>query len=159
MGRSVRAHTPIIVYNEKTVRIVEAKTFFQAFDIYVLHFGPNLDDLSILSWENGRWVICAPEGIMEIANESTWTNSTWSKTDLHKKKVEFQIPVEGGIATGVGEFWVRTNSAGLLGIDIVTHTIGRDWAECLQTKFQLPDAVARKIICHPDPKVADFLLR
>lgn len=159
MGKQVLAHTPIIVYNEKTGRIVESKNLFNALDVYMLNPSANLNDLSILSWENGRWIIIAPEGIIHIANESLWIKTDWNYHDLHHKRVEFEIPVEGGTATGIGEFWVRQNADGLFAIDIVTDTQGRSWAERIQTRFHLPQAAEKRIARHPDPKVADFLVK
>ncbi len=71
LKKQVVAHSPIIVLNEKTGRIVEAVNLFQALDIYLLSGmkpGTLIDDLSILMWERGRWVIAAPESLIEMAN-------------------------------------------------------------------------------------------
>ena len=71
-GRQVVAHSPIIVLNEKTGRIVEAANLFKALDVYMLYGlrpGNLLDDLSILSWE-GKWVIVNPEGLVDLANHA-----------------------------------------------------------------------------------------
>ena len=73
LGRPVVAHSPIIVLNEKTGRIVETKNLFQALDVYLLSGirpGTLLDDLSILTWEDNKWVIVAPEGLIDIANDA-----------------------------------------------------------------------------------------
>jgi hypothetical protein len=73
LGRPVVAHSPIIVLNEKTGRTVETNNLFQALDVYMLSGvrpGTLLDDLSILTWEGGKWVIVAPEGLIDIANDA-----------------------------------------------------------------------------------------
>jgi hypothetical protein len=73
LGRSVIAHSPVIVLNEKTGRTVETNNLFQALDVYMLSGirpGTLLDDLSILTWEDGKWVIVAPEGLIDIANDA-----------------------------------------------------------------------------------------
>ena len=73
LGRPVVAHSPIIVLNEKTGRIVEAVNLFQALDVYLLSGmkpGTVADDLSILMWEGGKWVIAAPEGLIDMANDA-----------------------------------------------------------------------------------------
>lgn len=74
-GRSIVAHTPQIVLNEKTGRFVEAINLFQALDAYLLsgiQSGILLDDLIILTWEGGKWIGVQPEGLVELANEA-WT--------------------------------------------------------------------------------------
>ena len=40
---------------------------------------------------------------------AVWIKSKWTKADLDHKSVEFRFPIDPGIATGVGEFWVREN--------------------------------------------------
>jgi hypothetical protein len=72
-GRGVVAHSPQIVLNEKTGRIVEAVNLFQALDVYLLSGiqpGTVVDDLSILTWENRKWIIVAPEGLIDLANDA-----------------------------------------------------------------------------------------
>lgn len=70
LGRQVVAHSPTIVLNEKTGRILEAANLFQALDIYLFHSGNRLDDVSILRWENNGWCIVQPEGVVEMWNEA-----------------------------------------------------------------------------------------
>jgi len=73
LGRPIVAHSPIIVLNERTGRIVEAVTLFQALDIYLLSGmrpGTVADELGILMWEGGKWVIAAPEGLIDMANDA-----------------------------------------------------------------------------------------
>jgi hypothetical protein len=70
LGRQVVAHSPTIVLNEKTGRILEATNLFQAVDLYLFHSGNRLDDLSILSWENNDWRIFPPEAIIDISNDA-----------------------------------------------------------------------------------------
>ena len=157
-GRQIRAHTPTLVFNERTGRVVEARNLVQALDIYLLNSAGALNDLSILSWENGRWVIMSPEVLVDIADESTSIKTDWKRTELDRKRVEFEIPAKGGSVRGIGQFWVRENPDGLLFIDIVTDTQGRSWAERVQTRYHMPQAAARRIVRHPDSTVADFLL-
>jgi hypothetical protein len=73
LDREVVAHSRIIVYNEKTGRIAEAKTLFHALDIYMVSGvtrGTILDDLSILRWQGGHWGIVAPEGLIDMKNDA-----------------------------------------------------------------------------------------
>jgi hypothetical protein len=73
MGRQVLSHSPTIVLNTKTGRIVEAVNLFQALDIYLLFGirpGNILDDFSILTWQENKWIIVAPEGLIELANDA-----------------------------------------------------------------------------------------
>ena len=72
-GRQVMAHSSQIVLNHKTGRIVEATNLFQALDIYLLSGvqpGTVVDDLSILTWEGASWVVVAPEGLIDMANDA-----------------------------------------------------------------------------------------
>jgi len=68
---NVTAHSRVVVYNEKSGRIVEASNLFQALDIYLFngttHPGININDLHILRWEEERWVIVAPEPLIDLA--------------------------------------------------------------------------------------------
>jgi hypothetical protein len=73
LERPVVARSPTIVLNEKTGRIVETLNLFQALDVYMLSGirpGTLVDDLSILTWEGGKWVIVAPEGLIDMANDA-----------------------------------------------------------------------------------------
>ena len=66
-GRTVVAHTPQIILNDKTGRIVEAMNLFHALDIYLLS-GFMVDDLNILEWRVGKWGIISPEELLNLAN-------------------------------------------------------------------------------------------
>jgi hypothetical protein len=66
-GRQVIAHSPQIVLNNKTGRIVETKNLFHALDIYLVSGtqpGTFVNDLFILAWEGGKWVIESPEELI-----------------------------------------------------------------------------------------------
>ena len=73
LEKPVSAHSPIIVYNEKTGRVVEVNDLFQALDVYLVSGtfqpGVNINDLNILRWDEGRWVIVAPEPLIDAANK------------------------------------------------------------------------------------------
>ena len=88
--------------------------------------------------------------------EYIWTRSKWSKDELEFKTVEFRIPIKGGFAHGIGQFYVSPNPEGLLRIELVTDEQGRHWAERIQTRFQLPQPAVDRIEKHPDPKIAEF---
>lgn len=158
-GREIRAHSPTVVYNERSGRIVQARNLIHALDIYLLNSTGTLNDLSILSWESGRWSILSPEALVGIANESTATRTDWKRGELDRKMVEFEIPVKTGTAKGIGQFWVQENPDGLLFIDIVTDMQGRSWAERIQTRFHMPQEAVGRIVRHPKPEIADFLVR
>lgn len=73
LGRPVVAHSPIIVLNEKTGRIVEVKNLFQALEVYMLSGMPPgilINDLSILTWNDNKWGIVLPEGLIDMANDA-----------------------------------------------------------------------------------------
>lgn len=90
--------------------------------------------------------------------ETIWSKSKWTKADLDHQKVEFRVRTDRGIETGVGEFWVRQNPQGLLAIEIVVETQGRDWAERVQTRYYPKETGVARIVQHPDPKIAAFRL-
>ena len=94
----------------------------------------------------------------DFGMNAVWIKSKWTKADLDHKSVEFRFPIDPGIATGVGEFWVRENPEGLLSIEIVTDTQGKDWTKRIQNRFQIPQAGGDAIATHENPAVAQFLL-
>jgi hypothetical protein len=73
-GQQVVAHSPTIVYNEETNRVVDAANLFQALQIYMLQVTTPRKSLSeptfILRWEGERWVIIAPEGLIDLENKA-----------------------------------------------------------------------------------------
>ena len=93
-----------------------------------------------------------------MSTEYIWTTSAWSVEDLEFKTVEFSIPASGGIVHGIGQFFVSRNPERLLRIEVVTDEQGRNWAERIQTRYQLPQAAVDRIAKHPDPAIAEFLL-
>jgi len=90
-GKLVVAHTPNIVLNRKTGRVAEATNLFHALDIYMvsgLRPGAILDDVSILSWEDKRWVIIEPESLIDAANDAKEkSRPAAGQPELEAKKV------------------------------------------------------------------------
>jgi hypothetical protein len=87
-----------------------------------------------------------------------WIKSNWTKAQLDQKRVENRMNTSHGIEQGIGEFWVRQNPEGLLAIEIVVETQGRDWAERIQTRYYPKQEAVGRIERHPDQSVADFRL-
>lgn len=90
--------------------------------------------------------------------KTNWTKSKFSKTDLHNKSVEYQIPTPDGIHTGVGVFLVRQNLKGQLGIEVVEDTPVKNQPHRRQTIYPLTQAAVDRIAKHSESSVAEFRL-
>jgi hypothetical protein len=96
----------------------------------------------------------------EAMRKRIWTKSKWKKIELQNKTVEFKIPapVKGWLLHGNGKFLIAQNRAGLLFVQIVVVSSGRDWAERFATHYEIPQRGVDRIRRHPDQTVAEFLL-
>jgi len=83
---------------------------------------------------------------------------SFTKADIDRKTVEFQIRLRSGVLKRIAEFWVRENPGGELSIDIMTTVPGNRRGERIQNIYNLPLAYVERIATHPDPSVADFRL-
>ena len=93
-------------------------------------------------------------------HEIPLTKSNWSAKELHLKTVEFAIPInQDFIMRGIGQFFATGNPEGLHRIELVTDVQGRHWAERIQTRYALPQAVVDRIQEHTDKTIAAFRLR
>lgn len=90
--------------------------------------------------------------------DTIWTKSKFTKADLDRKTVEFQIPTRGGILKKLAEFRVRQNPDGELAVDIVTNVQEKNPVEHLQNLYHLPLSGVERVRKHPDPSIADFRL-
>jgi hypothetical protein len=87
-----------------------------------------------------------------------WTKSHWKKEELDGKLVAFRFPVKGGWVEGIGEFLISRNPKGLLFVQIVVTRQGRNWAERIQTLYQIPQTGVDRIVQHPNQEIAAFRL-
>ncbi len=90
--------------------------------------------------------------------ETIWTKTKWTIEQLDHRSAEFRIHTKIGLIHQVGEFWVRQNPDGLLAVDAVAYTQGRDAVETVRLQYFLPQTAVDQIERHPDQTVAEFRL-
>src|SRR5689334_17169488 len=100
-----------------------------------------------------------PLGILsKLHMKGPWTRSKYTRDELDKQSVEFELKSKNVRVSGIGEFWVAQNPEKRLAIDIVIYEPGAHWSEIRQTQFHLQQVHVDRIEINPDQTKAKFRL-
>jgi hypothetical protein len=90
-------------------------------------------------------------------DNTIWVVPKHTRAELAGKSFELRRPSGARMVRQFGTFSVRENPAGLVSVDAVVRVPQHGRLDI--TRHHLPQVATDRIVTHPKPEIADFLLQ